>query len=321
MKLNPQNSIETNITLWLELYINDKKAHRFSTNTISMYKKSILEFCEYCNLLEVDKEDLNNLTTPLLLQDIKREILIDFLNSLENRSFAKNTINIYIRALKSFFKFISLNNDDSIDIYNNISNIKESKVQKVKESFTASQKELLRSHLIAKLNTTKSFLKYRNALLLTTLLYTGLRISELINLKIDDITIENEELYKLDILGKGDKNRTIYLNKTLFAPYFAKLNIFKQNLNINSKLLFTAQNGNILSYENIFRINKNLLKKLKINNRSGLHIYRHTYARDLVSKNINLETIKELLGHSDISITSRYYAKTNEENKKRVVFL
>jgi len=322
MTLNPKNNIESNLLFWLELYINDKKAHNFSLNTITMYKKCLLEFCEYCNLYEVSiQEELNDFNSPLLLENITREIIIDFLNSQENKSYSKNTINIYIRAIKSFFKFISSNNDEKKDIYKNIINIKESKSQTIKESFTTDEKDKIRSHLIAELNLTKSFLKFRNALLLTTLLYTGLRISELINLSFEDIIVENEELYKLNILGKGDKPRTIYLNRILFEPYFNKLKSFKQNLNITSNIVFTTKDGNKLSYENIFRVNKNILKKLNIKNRSGLHIYRHTYARDLVSRNINLETIKELLGHSDISITSRYYAKTNEENKKRVVFL
>ena len=162
MKLNSQNTIQSNILLCLELYINDKKAHKFSSNTITMYNKCILEFCEYCYIYEVNKqEELNHPTFTLLFENITREIIINFLNSLENRSLSKNTINIYIRALKSFFKFISSNNDEKKDIYNNITNIKESKVQKVKESFTSNEKELLLDHLTDQLNTTKSFLKYR----------------------------------------------------------------------------------------------------------------------------------------------------------------
>jgi len=64
----------------------------------------------------------------------------------------------------------------------------------------------------------------------------------------------------------------------------------------------------------------NKMKKAKIN-KSGVHILRHTFARDLGSKNINLATISELLGHADITLTARTYAKSDEASKVRAVLL
>ena len=75
-----------------------------------------------------------------------------------------------------------------------------------------------------------------------------------------------------------------------------------------------------MSRVGLFNVITNKMKKANIN-KAGAHILRHTMARNLVAKNINLKTVSELLGHQDIVITSRTYARSNEENKIQAILL
>ena len=307
------SDLEASIDKWNENFINDKIAHKASSNTIIIYKKILEEFREFCYIERVNGYKRN-------LSSIDRIFITNFINHIEKRSLSQNSLNLYKRVLKSFFKYISETNSDGLNLYSNISKIKESRVDKVKSSFSGEEQKRLTAYFLDELKKS-SFLKVRNSLALLLLLYSGLRASELLDLKTADITVEDERVFKLLILGKGKKERVIYIRRDLFEEPFNKLNILKQKNKINSIYLICTKTSKPLPYDNLLRINKRVLEKLRINNKNGLHIYRHTFARELVNKNINLETIKEILGHSDISITSRYYAKTNEENKMGAVLV
>lgn len=147
-----------------------------------------------------------------------------------------------------------------------------------------------------------------------------MRAQECLDLEEKNIEIaktENHQEYiKIKIKGKGNKERYVYLDE-VFINYLNKLKKLKP---IKSKYLFSKRNKEPMKYINIFNFNKRLLKKLHINtDKAGLHIYRHTLASNLVEQNINLETIKEILGHSNIAITSKYYAKASEKAKREAM--
>ena len=83
--------------------------------------------------------------------------------------------------------------------------------------------------------------------------------------------------------------------------------------------LFVSTQGNQCNRSSIFDVVKNLLQHAGIY-KSGLHIFRHTFARTLVDKEVNLATIKDLLGHSNIAVTAQFYAKSNENAKRYALF-
>jgi len=149
--------------------------------------------------------------------------------------------------------------------------------------------------------------------LLKLLLFTGIRISELINIKWDNVE-ECQDHYEILIKGKGNKERKTYLSKN-----HAEVNItnLREMTNKGEYLISTSK---VLRCDrkNLFSLVNNLLSKAFVT-KQGLHIFRHTLARNLVDQNYNLSVIKEVLGHSNITITAQFYAKADENAKRKAL--
>ena len=149
-------------------------------------------------------------------------------------------------------------------------------------------------------------------------MYTGIRISELINLKWTDISEYSDEnqgiVYVLLIKGKGNKERYTYIAYDIILKNIEYL----KDKSAHSTYIFLTTHGNICNRSMLYEGVDNLLSKAGIK-KSGLHIFRHTFARTLVDKDVNLSTIKDLLGHSNITITAQFYAKSNENAKRNAL--
>ena len=168
---------------------------------------------------------------------------------------------------------------------------------------------------------TNSFNKNRDALLIKLILFTGIRASECLDLTLDDFTkidVTQDEnsiaVYKIRVQGKGNKERYVYIPKDKIQREFAYL---IENNYITNYIAITNQN-NRMSRVGLYNVISNKMKKALIN-KKGVHILRHTFARDLVAKNINLQTISELLGHASIVLTAKTYARSDEGSKVRAV--
>ena len=125
---------------------------------------------------------------------------------------------------------------------------------------------------------------------------------------------EDIEVYKIRVQGKGNKERYVYIPKDKITREFSYL---IENYYITNYIAITNQN-NRMSRVGLYNAISNKMKKALIN-KKGVHILRHTFARDLVSKNINLQTISELLGHASIVLTAKTYARSDEGSKVRAV--
>ena len=168
-------------------------------------------------------------------------------------------------------------------------------------------------NLTSKLDTKDGFLPNRNSLLLKILLFTGVRISELINIKWTDVE-ECSDHYEILIKGKGNKERKTYLSKD-----HAEVNIScLQNMAHKGEYLISTGKGLQCDRKNMFSLVNGLLAKAFVT-KQGLHIFRHTLARNLVDQNYNLSVIKEVLGHSNITITAQFYAMADENAKRKAL--
>ena len=116
------------------------------------------------------------------------------------------------------------------------------------------------------------------------------------------------------VKGKGNKERYTYIPYNLIASNLEFL-LTKPK---DSEYVFTISKGSICNRSSLYIIVDHLLTKAGIS-KSGLHIFRHTFARSLVDKDVTLSTIKDLLGHSNISITAQFYAKSNENAKRNAL--
>jgi integrase/recombinase XerD len=151
----------------------------------------------------------------------------------------------------------------------------------------------------------KSNLGLRDQAILELLYATGLRVSELIYLKIDDINMEN---CMLKCLGKGSKERIIPFGSKAYQSLRLYLDKVRQKLvkNPNEDILFLNSRGERLSRQGIFYLVKKYVRKAGIEKKVTPHTLRHTLATHLLENGADLRSVQEMLGHSDISTTQIY---------------
>ena len=151
---------------------------------------------------------------------------------------------------------------------------------------------------------------YRNKAMLELLYGCGLRISELVNLEINDIDQTN---CLICVLGKGNKEREIPLGE--YALYYLQLYLDKRNELLKGKncnKLFLNNHGNGITRQGFFKILKQLLKEKGLNPEVSPHTLRHSFATHLINRGADLRSIQEMLGHADIS-TTKIYTRVSDE--------
>ena len=292
----------TKIDKYQNSFIKEKKSLNCSINTINTYKYILNSFYEY----------ITELTDIRELQDISKEIILSFLDKDEKISSSTKTLRL--RVIKSYFKHIDENES--------LNSIFEIRFKKLSIKQEHKEVEALSSNEVKKLLTlfdrrSTSFNKNRDALLIKLILFTGIRASEALDIVLDDmleIEVDSIKLYKIKISGKGSKERFAYITKDKIDTELE----FLISKNYITNYIAVTNKYKRMSRVGLYSVISTKMKKAGINKR-GIHILRHTFARDLVSKNINLQTISQLLGHASITLTAKTYARSDEGSMVRAV--
>ena len=265
----------------------------YSENTIESYKRDLDKFLEYNKNTSID--NISN-------EDLKKYIKYLNDNGLNEKSIARN-----ISSLKSFYKFlviskyISSNTSDSLYL------------PKIKKSLPSTLTEeevfsLLDIELIDNFS-------YRNKAMLELLYASGLRVSELVNLKLQDVDFSQDIIRTF---GKGSKERIIPIGD--YAKEYLEKYIYEYRGSMlkkeSSEYIFLNNHGKQMTRQGFFKIIKKIAKEKGINKELSPHTLRHSFASHLLKYGADLRTIQELLGHSDISTTQIYTHITNEELKQ-----
>ena len=284
------NKLSELISEFLRYLLIDKG---YSNNTIESYKRDLNKFLEYIKDKSIDKiskEDLKN-----YIKYLKKE-------NLSEKSIARN-----ISSLKSFYKFLVIEKY----ITHNPSDVLF--LPKVKKSLpnTLTEDEVLK---LLDIELTDNF-SYRNKAMLELMYATGLRVSELVNLKLQDIDFSQDIIRTF---GKGSKERVIPIGD--YAKEYLKKYIYEYRGGMlkreSCEYLFLNNHGKQMTRQGFFKIIKKIAKEKVINKDLSPHTLRHSFASHLLKYGADLRTIQELLGHSDISTTQIYTHITNEELKK-----
>lgn len=278
-------------------YINEfldylKVEKKYSKNTINSYYEDILE------LYRVIDKDIINIT---------RDKVNIYLTYLYDSNFNRNTISRKLSGVRSFYNYLF--NHDIVD-NNYFLDIKNPKKERILPNY-------LKDKEIGKLfdiPDTSNPLGQRNLLIIEMLYATGVRVSELVNIKIKDIDKYNDSIR---ILGKGSKERIVYFGKKCEDILNKYLQDGRVELNKkNSEYLFLNKNGNRLSDRMIRNILDDLILKAGVDKHAYPHMIRHTFATDMLNNGADLMTVKELLGHESINTTSIYTHVTDEQIRK-----
>jgi integrase/recombinase XerC len=291
------------IDLFLK-YIEFEK--RYSPHTLISYKTDLQQFAEFLTsnyqLSEPDKANY-----PLIR---------DWIASLANQEISAKSINRKIASLRSYYKFLLkktlISKDPTVKI----------KAPKIRKRLPVYIEEKDINLLLDHLQFTDDFNGLRDKLIFELLYGTGIRLSELIGLQISDINLfENT----IKVLGKGNKQRIIPLNKSLInliTLYKDKKQEVSQN---DTRILIVTDKGEKAYPMFIQRVVKKYLEAgitIDGTNRSittiekkSPHILRHSFATHLLNKGADLNAIKDLLGHSSLAATQVYTHNSIEKLK------
>lgn len=264
---------------------------KYSENTISSYKRDLNKMNIYIKkeFTKLNKKDIQN-----YIQKLSKE---------ENTS----SVSRCISTLKSFYKFLEINKYTNSNPLTTITNPKtQKKLPKV-----LSEEEIDK---LLDINLNTNF-DYRNKAMLELMYSSGLRVSELVNLKVNDIDLVNSSVR---IFGKGSKERIIPLNDYAtialknYILYY-RTSLFKHGEN---NYLFLNNHGNKMTRQGFFKILSKTAKEKNIKTEFSPHTLRHSFATHLLKHGADLRSIQELLGHSDISTTQIYTHITEERLQK-----
>ena len=276
---------------YYEKYLDYLRFERkLSKNTIASYQDNLNRFEEFINPKSI---------TVLKRQDI--ENYLKFNNNMAEKSRAH-----YLTVVKNFYNFLI--GEDLIN-HNPCETINSPKIAKKLPNFLTEEEinKLLDLPL-------KKTLDYRNKAMLELLYATGIRVSELINLKLSNISLE-EDLIR--VVGKGSKERLSPISSV--AEKYVKIYIeeYRNTLlkNKDSEFDFINNFGNPISRQGFFKNLKKIAKEQGIEKEISPHTLRHSYATHLLSNGADVRIIQELLGHSDISTTEIYTHLVNEKLK------
>ena len=301
---------------WYRAYKENMQALSYSNNTIELYSRAIDQFIEYS--LQYQDE--------MSLREIKSIYFTGYIAFLENEArlngkraknglyLSKSTKETYLKAIKGFFTFISDNNDDFITFERYFKNIKKADSSNIEEKLVyLTEDEIERLLNILEREKTKkdNYNAYRNALLIKLLLYGGLRVSEALNITLENFRVgEDESIYQIKIYAKGGKEQTGYIAKRTIED---ELDYFREVARVkNDQPIMITKSGKRWNRSNAFTIVNGIYKRAGIY-KEGLHLLRHTLAMRLTKRGVNPITIKKILRHSNIATTT-IYAKATEES-------
>jgi integrase/recombinase XerD len=256
-------------------------------NTIISYRYDLIK---YINFLKK-----NNISS---FNQTKKDLVNNYFVYLRKKNLEINSISRNLVAVKMLYRFLLIEGFIKEDITGLIEFPRMSK----KLPHILSLREI--NLLLDKANF-KSNLGLRDLAILELLYATGLRVSELIYLKIDDINMENR---MLKCLGKGSKERIIPFGSKAYQSLGLYLDKVRQKLvkNPNEDILFLNSRGERLSRQGIFYLVKKYVRKAGIEKKITPHTLRHTLATHLLENGADLRSVQEMLGHSDISTTQIY---------------
>ena len=271
-------------------YISCEK--KYSDYTEKNYELDLFKYFEY-----LDKNNLNYLT-------VKYKDVSNFTLFLAKQNYKSTTINRIDSSIRSFYNYLELEEKINGNPFKAASNLK---VPKRLPNYFKYDEYLTMISVID-----KDDYEYRNRLILEMLFATGLRVSELSNIKIKDIDFSEREI---KIMGKGSKERFVFYNKECAIVLDSYLKECRSKLlnGKDSEYLFINHLGDKLTDRGIRLIIDKIVKKSCIKSKVSPHTFRHTFATMLLNEGCNIKSVQELLGHSSLGTTGIYTHLTNDE--------
>ena len=281
---------------YLEILKNEQ---RYSLQTIDSYRRDIEKFVHF-----LDHEGID-------FKDVDLAIIRNFLSAEMDNKISKRSCKRRISACKGFYSFLVKKDIVKTNYFGLLNPLKVDK--KYPHVLYKEQIE----KLFKENNARKDHLKLRDQAIIETLYFTGVRASELVELKFDDVHLRDRVLR---VIGKGDKERIVPFSEECRDTIVKYLDDDRCKMNFSnsedSDYLFLNNNGNKLTVRGLELILTQIEKKTGLNYGLHPHIFRHSFATHLLEAGMDLRLIQELLGHDSINATQVYTHVTEKAMKE-----
>ena len=271
----------------------------YSSNTLSAYKKDLIEF----------KNFINENFDKYPIEHAEYKAIRLWIVELVNKNLSNRSINRKVSSLKSFYKFLVKTDTIGSSPLLAHSPLKQSK--KIQVPFS---KEEINS-LLDSDSFKNDFRGVLQKTIITFFYFTGVRRIELINIKESDINMDSSTIR---IMGKRSKERIIPMLPKLKKSIVDYLNLRSQEFNKKTlEYLFVSRSGSQLSEKYVYRTVNEYFKLVSPKVKKAPHVLRHSFATHLINEGADINSVKELLGHSSLSAT-QVYSHTSMERIKEV---
>ena len=260
------------------------KEKNFSKNTIVAYKNDLETFKLFC-LDQYEIKDISIVAYP---------IIRNWIINLSEKNLSPLTINRKISSLSKYYDFLL---KTQVNKVSPLKNHKRLKVQK-KLIIPFSEDEVFKVVDVF----SKDFEGKRNLLIVDTLYSTGIRRDELINIKLNNVFL-NEDLIK--VLGKRNKERLVPVLRGLNKRIKDYLN-FRKKIDSTSSNLFITNKGKSIGPSLVYRVVKKYFSKVSTKVKTSPHVLRHSFATHMLNNGADINSIKEIMGHSSLASTQIY---------------
>lgn len=269
-----------------------KNVRKYSLNTINSYISDINIFLEYLHIQKLNYKDVNH------------EVIRSYLKYLDEKKYKNSSINRILSSLNDYYNYLT---KCKVTKYNYFEDINRPRKEKRLPNFINYSEYMSLLAIVEKEE--NEFLKARNLLLLEILFDTGLRVSEAVNIEINNV---NKKEQSIKVLGKGNKERIVYYGdyaKNYLEDY---LNL-RRNINIVDKdYLFLNKNYTRLTRRGVEYLISDISKKALLRQKISPHTLRHSFATEMLNNGCDIRSVQELLGHKSLSTTGIYTHVTNE---------
>ena len=269
--------------MYLEDFINYIKSEkRFSKHTIISYETDLNQFFNY---IEAEYQ----ITNP---KDVSFKLIRNWISSLLENNLKSTSVNRKISSLKSYYKFLLVSNYVETNPTLKLISPKSSKRLPV---FV--EKDNMDS-LFDKDFFEDSYEGKRDKLIIELFYFTGMRLSELINIKTSDIDKVNSQI---KVIGKRNKERLIPITFNTLKDLNEFINFYEIE-----NFLFADGNGKKMYPKKVYRIVNKYLTKISSIKKKSPHVLRHSFATHMLNNGADINAIKEILGHANLSATQIY---------------
>ena len=273
-----------------------KYQKNYSDYTINNYKHDIIEYLEYLSSESLDFKSIEYSDIRFYLMYLK-----------DTKKDDNTSINRKLSSLRGFYKYLANEKIVKSNVFSLVNGPKKSK--KLPRYFEYNELEELFN-----VPDTRTPLGQRDSLILEMLYATGVRVGELVNIKVSDIDLGRRNII---ILGKGNKERFVTYGEYCEDILKTYLNTGRVSLNVKqSDYLFLNNNGGQLTDRGVRFILDKLIQKTSLNKNISPHMIRHSFATHLLNEGCDLLTVQKLLGHESIKATQIYTHVTTDRLKE-----